>query len=286
MNSCGIDLDLNTIQAIRLVSAIAESDYLVHVKEEDYQIFEFLKMYFDFKVEAGVVGVPILTEVSINHKAPSCTIGSITKPLIFPRAVFDLCRSKWKTERKITYYFSGLLTDKRMSVLQKWISSHSTKSKLRSHLNYLFIRIHNRLLQSKTMKVKKGFASKLIIRLGNGEHLHLVSSTIGRNFPEKSWDDNYFNQMSNSKFVLCPDGDYVWTYRFVEAIMCGAIPIVENEADMYSGFHYYKLNDHANQFLYDKRCVLENYELALDRFTISTEVLNKEIMNLLDKRRE
>ena len=37
----------------------------------------------------------------------------------------------------------------------------------------------------------------------------------------------YWDMMQRAKYVLCPDGDFVWTYRFFEAVACGAIPIIE-----------------------------------------------------------
>lgn len=284
IKQCGINLNLETIQAIRMVSAIMESDYQIYIKEEDKQIFDYLQKFFKMKVNAGLNGVPILSDLSINHTSPSCSIGSITKPLIFPKAVFDLCRSKWKNERNITYYFSGLLTYKRFHILHEWMWHHSSQSKFRNNLNYLLLRIHNRYVQSKTRRVEKGFASELTIKLSKNEDLCLASSTIGRHFPEKSWDDSYFNQMSNAKFVLCPDGDFVWTYRFLEAILCGAIPIVENETEIFEGFHYYRMHDQTNRYVYEFENVLDNYALALDRFTITSEILNREIDELLGKR--
>lgn len=283
MNSCGIDLKQNTIQAIRMISAISESDYQVHVKEEDYQIFEYLQNFFDIKVKSGLVNHQMLNEVSIDHDAPSCTIGSITKPLIFPKSVFNFCRSKWKTERNFTYYFSGLLTEKRLVVLQDWISSHYKHNSVRKDLDLLLIKLIGRYVQYRTKLDKKGVSCKYEVAIGKGEQLCLAASTIGRHFPEKSWDDNYFNQISNAKFVLCPNGDFIWTYRFLEAIMCGAIPIVESEAEMYCGFHYYKMGDQTSEYVYDRELVNENFDLALNRFSISTEKLNQEIENLLEK---
>lgn len=281
MKSCGVDLKLNTIQAIRMVSAITESDFLVHLNEEDCQIFDYLHKFFDIDVRAGVSGVPILNEISINHKEPSCTIGSITKPLIFPMAVFDLCKSKWKSERKFTFYFSGLITDKRARVLRNWILSHFRHKKFRNDLDFFFIKIMTRYVQSRTNLLKKGVSGRYKVSIGKGEQLCLVSSTIGRNFPEKAWDDNYFNQMANAKFVLCPNGDFIWTYRFLEAVICGAIPIVEDEAEMYRGFHYYKMSDDIGKYVYIWKHVLENFDLALHRFTVTSEKLNEEIINCL-----
>uniref|UniRef100_A0A6C0KPT4 RXYLT1 C-terminal domain-containing protein n=1 Tax=viral metagenome TaxID=1070528 RepID=A0A6C0KPT4_9ZZZZ len=39
---------------------------------------------------------------------------------------------------------------------------------------------------------------------------------------------DYFQKMSQSKFVLCPAGDSSWSFRFYECLMCKSIPIVES----------------------------------------------------------
>jgi hypothetical protein len=38
----------------------------------------------------------------------------------------------------------------------------------------------------------------------------------------------YMNQMGNSKFVLCPQGNGIDTHRFYETILMGSIPVAEN----------------------------------------------------------
>ena len=83
----------------------------------------------------------------------------------------------------------------------------------------------------------------------------IIYSDNGRDLKKKIKDDWYFNQMARAKFVLCPDGDFTWTYRFFEAAIFRAIPIVENVADVYTGYRFYKAND---VFLYDKQIVESN----------------------------
>lgn len=40
------------------------------------------------------------------------------------------------------------------------------------------------------------------------------------------YDYPYYDKLMSSRFALAPDGDFPWTYRFLEGIMCGAIPVV------------------------------------------------------------
>lgn len=42
----------------------------------------------------------------------------------------------------------------------------------------------------------------------------------GRIIPKNYFDGEYYGVLCNSKFTLCPRGDFNWTYRFLEAIMC------------------------------------------------------------------
>jgi hypothetical protein len=90
----------------------------------------------------------------------------------------------------------------------------------------------------------------------------------GRVFPVKSFDKNYFTEMSTYNFVFCPDGDFIWTYRFFESIMCGSIPIVENECDIFKGFKYYKVDDDLTKITYNMNWVLDNLEHLKTNFTI------------------
>jgi hypothetical protein len=50
----------------------------------------------------------------------------------------------------------------------------------------------------------------------------------------------YFENMCQSKFVLCPAGDSSWSFRFYEVLMCKSIPIVE------SWHHTYRTTEEAN----------------------------------------
>jgi hypothetical protein len=69
---------------------------------------------------------------------------------------------------------------------------------------------------------------------------YIENSKRGRNTQTKEYDIEYFNIMSNYKFVLCPNGDFIWTYRFFEAILCGSIPIIEEDCKLYDGFKFLK----------------------------------------------
>jgi len=66
----------------------------------------------------------------------------------------------------------------------------------------------------------------------------VINSFNGRDDRTKPLDKWYFEEMAKAKFVLCPNGDFTWTYRFFEAILCGAIPIIQNYCSLYAGYYY------------------------------------------------
>jgi hypothetical protein len=52
----------------------------------------------------------------------------------------------------------------------------------------------------------------------------------------------YFETMCKTKFVLCPQGDSCWSFRFYEVLMCKSIPIVESWHHTYRTEEESKLN--------------------------------------------
>lgn len=79
--------------------------------------------------------------------------------------------------------------------------------------------------------------------LRNFKNAVILSSDVGRRGGEKEKDLSYFRMMARSKFALCPNGDFIWTYRFFEAVLCRCIPIIEEECELYKGYYFYKLGD-------------------------------------------
>jgi hypothetical protein len=108
-----------------------------------------------------------------------------------------------------------------------------------------------------------------------------VTSDRGWRHPTKAWDPQYFQLLSNSQFVLCPDGRYVWTYRFFEAVLCGAIPIIQNWCPLYDGFRYYTMDDPLDTLKWSRNDALHNFKMCCDRLTIPHERMNKEVDRLL-----
>lgn len=103
----------------------------------------------------------------------------------------------------------------------------------------------------------------------------IVLSLYGRDPSTKyNLDIEYYKNMCNSKFTLCPKGNCKWTYRFFESILCFSIPIIEDETDIYcSDYFYYKLGD---DYEYSYTKALNNYNFLIKNHTF----IGKKIENI------
>ncbi len=271
-----VNLPLQYLQAIRLTHALMESDYIVHILEEHQDKFSRLKEIFNLEYKLGVEEVPILNAVKFNHTNPSSQIGSLERTLIFPKAGFDYCRNLWLDKRNIKICFAGLVTEKRKNTLEKWFKNNFPSSLFKLPTKESFIiRLGNKLLRQLNLPVLPStYKTEL-----NG--VVFWSSNRGRVFPLKAWDEEYFRLLADSQFVLCPSGNYVWTYRFFESIMCGAIPIIEKHCPAYKGFRYFTMDDSISNLKWSEEDVIYNYQLCFERLTVSLEELNWEIEKIL-----
>jgi len=93
--------------------------------------------------------------------------------------------------------------------------------------------------------------------LSNFPNATIISSHRGRDINTKQFDTYYFENMARSKFVLCPNGDFTWTYRFFESVIFKAIPIIEDYTHHYDGYAYYTKSD---EFVYDENMINSNLE--------------------------
>ena len=254
--------DVSLIQELRAIHAISELNIRINIDKTDEHKFELLKYYFNMKYSLGFKeGVDILEILKIDHTKPLTSIYSVTKPLIYPKAIINNLRERWQKRRNFEFGFSGLLTSERKNIIENWLLNVSNKS---YNLNY----------ETYTFKVKRKIFFKLNISkplIKKFDKFYLSSSNRGRVFPGKSWDDNYYNFLLSSKFILCPSGVYTWTYRFFESILCGAIPVVENHSPSYKGFKYYTMGDELSNLLWSKEIADYNFKLCIERITLSEE---------------
>lgn len=260
-NSFYVDVPYYLIQSVRLVHALAESDYNVHVPAEHVDKVARLREVFNVDVRVGTQDVPVLPGVVVDHASPRTSIGALSRPLIFPAAVTRRCREIWSALRPVRFSFAGLVTEKRRTLLSRW-------------LEHAFPGLNQ------PVRASREDENTSLTSVDTGE-IVLWSSSRGRHFPGKSWDDEYYVLLGRSQFVLCPSGDYVWSYRFFEAVLCGAIPIVERPCPAYDGFHYRLLQERVHDLQYRQDCADRNFLRCLQLLTVSKEELNGQIAHLL-----
>jgi hypothetical protein len=269
-------VNLKLIQSIRLIHALAESDFPIYMPAKEVWRFSALQNQFSLSFTSDPKPAAPLPEIVIRHDRPLTSIGQISRPLIFPHAILSWCRNAWPPEptRDAAISFCGLVTSSRRAVLRQWLKNQSSDdSDIVSSLETsLLDRLKRFLLRSRLQRYEQTYDLPL------GRVL-LYSSKRGRVFPIKAWDEEYFRVLLRSRFVLCPNGDYVWSYRFFEAILCGAIPIVEESCPAYAGFHFNTMADSG--LVWSREIAEQNYELCVCRLTIGREELNAEIASLL-----
>ena len=274
MENIQINMVFNLIQQIRLVHALTESKYPIGIPITEEFKFKALKERFGIQF-ANNDGhkIDICSSLNIDHTEPITSVGDIVRPLIFPHAISSYCRSLWADRRKHRYSFQGLITEKRKELLENWIEDKLNR----------IVRLSS---QKSALTKVKGLFSKLGLDATQKRYigqLLLWESDRGRTFPIKAWDDEYFRVLANTEFVLCPSGDFIWSYRFFESILCGAIPIVEKDCSAFSGFRFLSFHDDAAEFKF--KWSLEdaeyNYKVCVEKVTVPSAILNDEIANIL-----
>lgn len=261
------------IQLLRAVHAIAETSFEVCIPIEHDIKFRILRKYFNMKYTTNLENSCEFSSVTIDHSKPLTSIGAINRPLIFPKSIVDYCKSIWENKRIYRFSFVGLVTNNRKQVIESWVKKNFDSAFLIPEKN-LFLKLVNKIIK----KITKSNSSK-IKKIGD---FVFWSSNRGRIFPVKSWDNQYYTILSRSQFVLCPNGDFIWSYRFFESILCGAIPIIQDECDAYNEFKFYKISDDINNFVWTEEVAMHNYLLCIERITIPIDELNTEVDRLIN----
>jgi hypothetical protein len=290
-----LDLTFDLIQSIRLVHALLESSYDVRIPKRHLSKTRNLERVFGIDVKGGGDAIPALPGLEIQHEGlPLVRVGSIERPLIFARGMVDHCRSLWDEERPTRACFAGRLHEDRRRVLRQWMQEQFPENGAVEMPDQAVVDRRVRL-----RKRVKGYAKRILrgplrplrgyVRVPTVERrtrengVVFMVSDRGWCHPTKTWDPSYFRLLASSKFVLCPDGRYVWTYRFFEAVMCGAIPIVQNECPLYDGYRYYTMDDALEEMEWTASDARHNQNLCRERMTIPPDQLDAEIGRLVDQ---
>jgi hypothetical protein len=286
-----VDLNFNVIQSLRLLHALLESHGDVRVDPHTLPKLSRLREVFGVQVSDEVEGVPVLPGLEIDHEGePKTRIGTIARPLILAHGLVQKCRSLWDEERTLKACFAGRLHQERRRVLREWTERQFPERDVdlpsqaavdrRVQLRETVHDYAGRILRGPLRPLQKYVKVPPIDRRTTIQNVVLTTSDRGWRHPTKAWDGSYFRLLGNSKFVLCPDGKFVWTYRFFEAALCGAIPIVQNQCPLYEGFRYYTMDDSLEELKWSGEDALHNYRKCRKRLTVSRGCLNDEVDRL------
>ncbi len=271
-----INWKINLIQQVRLIQALGESDYKVCIRNEDLPKFKVAQEHFKLDLyPRNQDSIDITDALKFSHQAPLTRIGKLERALIFPRSIANKCRNLWPSKRTHKVAFIGLVTEKRKDLINAWIKDNCKGTNLSvTNFDSTARRIKNRLFR--IFGLSNDHREKI-------DQLLFWFSDRGRVFPIKGWDQRYFENLADAEFILCPSGDCVWSYRFFEAIFCGAIPIVEQNCRAYEGFKFYTFSDKLDQLSYSERDAQFNFELCVAKLTIPKEELNRTIQETINQ---
>jgi len=190
--------------------------------EKNMEIINECEKHFNFdkkKKEENITEFETI-KIEISHESPSTLITNYhSAALIFPRKIYlEFYKDFVNKIDKI--YFRGLLTKKRMlEIYSLFWALGDKKAIIAFSINLI--------------KNKRDFVI-------DTDKIHINFTKRGRQKTFKYLDENYYKEMANYKYIFCPPGDFIWTYRFFEAIQLGCIPISKHAAKDYSKFYYYK----------------------------------------------
>ena len=261
-----VELPVALIQQLRLIHALTESSFPIAVPAAELPKFEPLRHRFGLVLgEARSGDFDLTPHLTVAHDVPSTGVGDLRRPLVFPRAILDHCRTLWPAVRAHRCTFAGLLTDARRAVLEGWIGREAGQARLPS-ASGLLGRLRRRVEQWRGADRPR--------QIGG---LTVWSSERGRRFPTKAWDADYHELLAASQFVLCPRGDFTWTYRFFEACLCGAIPVVEEASPLYDGFVYRLMGDPLAGAEWLPAAAAHNYARCRESLILPADQLDREL---------
>ncbi len=101
------------------------------------------------------------------------------------------------------------------------------------------------------------------------DYPNVQSSSYGRQ-PETKYtpDIDYYETLCRCQFGLAPVGDCPWSYRFFEAIMCKAIPVIGRDDDDIFAQRFVHFR-HGDEHVYDPEACKNNLQIFLREHTLT-----------------
>jgi len=267
-----LDVRPRLIQAIRLYHAIAELGYPIAIHPEDFGTLASVSTVFNATfVDKTTCTRHIMVPVRLDHSTPRTTIGRIERPLVMPHGPATLSRSLWDTNRPIRCSFCGNVTIERLRMLRRWTRTNGRRGDARILLFAM------RTLANRFTTRYLGPRPPVATRLHDTRVTH---SAAGRHPTTKAVDLEYLRHLATSQFTLCPDGDFVWTYRFFEATLCGSIPVVGGTSPQYAGYRFLTLDTPLAGASWSEEDAEFNFQRTVDLLTVPPHELHAEIRRL------
>lgn len=170
----------------------------------------------------------------IDHMNGRCKVGDVELGIVYPDSWFFRTKAYVTQPKNVRFLFIGATPPRRMLMLSLFDDSHPG-----------------------TM---------------------LISTDAGRDEAMKGeWDQTYYDRMGRAQFGLCPHHpgwpgprDTLWTYRFIECCMVGAIPVQFRATPLAESFtdgFRYRWDDEA-VYEYDPQAAAHNRALAETRWRL------------------
>lgn len=252
------------VQEMRLISALLEVGWTVLLNREQLQALEPSRPFQAYDIVQDNVSCigkkPLNLNIVVDHRKPWVQIGDVGQPLFFPEWLIDIGAEN-DVQKDIQISFSGKLTAHRLLKSLELVSAYPS-----AHVHRFSI-LFSKLATVKPRRFTHKLVRKYLEAISNRTDVKIFESNLGRHLAGKVVDTSYWNILRRSQFVFCPSGDFGWTYRFYEAILCGACPIVEgSDLSFAEGFFYVRLGDQ----LPNRDIVLQN---SIENRKIAKQIL-------------
>jgi hypothetical protein len=200
--------------------------------------------HYLFKRSLEEENIPI-KNFRIDHSTPHNYNNDVKYNFVFPKSFISEVEKIDTTTKPIDYYFVGTIKGGHRQFLKSWSKDNS-----------------------------------IIKETSQNNFIHPNNDPTGY-YGDNYFNKDYFNELSKSKFSLCPAGcsafdkkyvddqKFMWTYRFWESILVGCIPITdEPDPKWHMDYKFYGLNDNH---IYRTDWVEHNLKLLKKRHFIWTK---------------
>lgn len=230
------------IQEVRLIAAILEAGFGAKLTPQQILSFKDNDRY----VSQSFQGEFAKLNIKIDHELPSTSIEDIYAPVIFP----DWMVPTQNQSKVIRYNFVGIQNKERIiETLNIYRNSKNPYWYLMRSLSDVLARWRN-----KYSILLLNYLTQRII----GKEDHIVWSDAGRNLSNKLFDKDYFDALSRSHFVICPEGDFPWSYRLIESVLCDALPVLDHSDKIVAQFKLKTIATKDDLHINDKKIVVFN----------------------------